>query len=987
MLEAIDVLAYTVLGFEIAVGVIALGLYGHETAYINSSFFHIIDLLAFVFGIVEWIARLFGVTWLTLRPFRLLRIFRAAQRLDSFAGIKNIMLAMRIGSRQLITAVSLLFAMMCAFSIAGMSVFQHSFARRCVTEDLIVPPCASDHLTQWRETCNLTRASLPAGAPGADTWTRQMAGLRVIIGGYPYERWCKIIANKTAGQFDGEWELDSRGQYHSCPAGQRCETIGNPQLGLSHYDHFGGALPAVLQVVAVSGYQDVLWRSVWSEPLMQPITWVIYVLATVLCTFLVLNLFVAIVTGTFRRVRISMGSAFEEMELEKLREVQAAQHKALHVDASFAEIIGQDVASGKAKSWMASVRTPKTALQAEVMDEDGEPVLDAGIAVHVQSMRVTENRFFIFLTRIVILSHMIAMASRGARQVELWGQYARYADLSCTIFFAVENVIRMFAAPSASQWFHSAFNQAELLITVFGVVGLAIDSQLLLLGSAFRVFRLMSVFPTLQALLLASVASIKAILNVLVFVLIFAFAFAVVGRWVFRDSMDAISRSNFGTFWQACLTIFQLMLGDSWSDVMFAAMQSSSDLSSQLFSAVFIVSWYLFSLTIVNNLFVAVIIENFEISETIESIEAPGRFHHARQMLSLSYTKVSEMGRKGLFKRTGVEDEAEAALQHRRKELLAETRRAKLQNVMRETDTMTLEDLHPMEIKAKRRITNTPLGRIISKAVGDTWVKDLDTQDDSFLSQDEPERSLLLFLPNDPIRRLCIWVGQMILFDVVIYSCIAVSCFFLMVTPPSVDYPGFQEVISLNEMTQWNQIFTYLFLLEAVVRIIADGLLFTRGAYLKSGWNVVDFTVLVLSLIDEFGILQGDGQTAKVIRMGRALKPLRLMKRNQGMRQVIDALISTMMPVMYVIIFTVFNYFAFAVIGVGLFQGAFFRCSTPRADYPAGQLECAGSWTRREDGVLIPSAWLNPNNHFDTFGDAVDPVPPLLSHLIVSMLT
>ena len=35
MLEAIDVLAYTVLGFEIAVGVIALGLYGHETAYIN----------------------------------------------------------------------------------------------------------------------------------------------------------------------------------------------------------------------------------------------------------------------------------------------------------------------------------------------------------------------------------------------------------------------------------------------------------------------------------------------------------------------------------------------------------------------------------------------------------------------------------------------------------------------------------------------------------------------------------------------------------------------------------------------------------------------------------------------------------------------------------------------------------------------------------------------------------------------------------------
>ncbi|KAJ1469646.1 hypothetical protein T484DRAFT_1850974 [Baffinella frigidus] len=130
------------------------------------------------------------------------------------------------------------------------------------------------------------------------------------------------------------------------------------------------------------------------------------------------------------------------------------------------------------------------------------------------------------------------------------------------------------------------------------------------------------------------------------------------------------------------LTVFQLMLGDSWSDVtsdvmysamqsdpnlgsdvMYSAMQSSPNLGWQVFSALFILSWYIFSMkiecdiaplakrpistivnnlfvaviienfeTIVNNLFVAVIIENFEVSQTIESIGRPGRFSQVSQL-------------------------------------------------------------------------------------------------------------------------------------------------------------------------------------------------------------------------------------------------------------------------------------------------------------------------------------------------------------------
>ena len=84
---------------------------------------------------------------------------------------------------------------------------------------------------------------------------------------------------------------------------------------------------------------------------------------------------------------------------------------------------------------------------------------------------------------------------------------------------------------------------------------------------------------------------------------------------------------------------------------------------------------------------------------------------------------------------------------------------------------------------------------------------------------------------------------------------------------------------------------------------MAQGLIMTKHAYLKSGWNFVDTVVLVFAWVEEML----NGPNYKALRMGRALKPLRLMKRNQSMRVVIDALISTLQPLVYVILFVIFT--------------------------------------------------------------------------------
>jgi hypothetical protein len=88
------------------------------------------------------------------------------------------------------------------------------------------------------------------------------------------------------------------------------------------------------------------------------------------------------------------------------------------------------------------------------------------------------------------------------------------------------------------------------------------------------------------------------------------------------------------------------------------------------------------------------------------------------------------------------------------------------------------------------------------------------------------------------------------------------------------------------------------------------------------------------------------------------------------MRVVINALLSALAPVTYVIIFSVITFMVFGMIGVSLFGGKFFRCSAPGAEFPGGMAQCSG-WSVRPGGYAVPRAWDKPFYSFDTFYDAV----------------
>ena len=192
-----------------------------------------------------------------------------------------------------------------------------------------------------------------------------------------------------------------------------------------------------------------------------------------------------------------------------------------------------------------------------------------------------------------------------------------------------------------------------------------------------------------------------------------------------------------------------------------------------------------------------------------------------------------------------------------------------------------------------------------------------------------------------------------------------------MIDPPYRDLDP-NPVVSYELMDRLNPIFTFIFTVEFTVRVLGQGLLYTQGAYLKSGWNRIDTVVLLFAWLEEVKIpgLEGGG-LSKILRMGRAMKPLRLMKRNKSMRLVIDALLGTLQPLMYVVLFLAFTLVIFSCIGVGIFGGMLFTCNDPASVHPLGKTECSGVWYT-DNGIMMPSSWETPYFFdFDTFFGAM----------------
>lgn len=111
-----------------------------------------------------------------------------------------------------------------------------------------------------------------------------------------------------------------------------------------------------------------------------------------------------------------------------------------------------------------------------------------------------------------------------------WRVFIFYAYIVCNCLFLVETWLRLLAAGTFAQFFASKFHKFELVCVGCGIIGLVTNSKMLLLVPSVRLYRLMGYIPTLEALLLSAVASVQAIFNLGVFIVVIAISVCITGR-------------------------------------------------------------------------------------------------------------------------------------------------------------------------------------------------------------------------------------------------------------------------------------------------------------------------------------------------------------------------------------------------------------------------------------------------------------------------
>lgn len=114
--------------------------------------------------------------------------------------------------------------------------------------------------------------------------------------------------------------------------------------------------------------------------------------------------------------------------------------------------------------------------------------------------------------------------------------------------------------------------------------------------------------------------------------------------------------------------------------------------------------------------------------------------------------------------------------------------------------------------------------------------------------------------------------------------------------------------------------FIYFYTIECIMKIFAFGFLFNKKAYLRDYLNIVDFIIVITSWI-EYKL--SSGVKLNAIRIFRIIRPLKSISSIKGLRLIIQALGSSIQPLISAFILITFFVLIFAIIGLQLWQGSF----------------------------------------------------------------
>ncbi|XP_026077304.1 voltage-dependent P/Q-type calcium channel subunit alpha-1A-like isoform X11 [Carassius auratus] len=228
-------------------------------------------------------------------------------------------------------------------------------------------------------------------------------------------------------------------------------------------------------------------------------------------------------------------------------------------------------------------------------------------------------------------------------------------------------------------------------------------------------------------------------------------------------------------------------------------------------------------------------------------------------------------------------------------------------------------------------------------------------------------RSLFLFSEDNIVRKYAKKITEWPPFEWMILTTIIANCIVLALEQhlPDGDKTPLSERLEDTE-----PYFIAIFCFESGIKILALGFAFHKGSYLRNGWNVMDFVVVLTGILSSVG----SELDLRTLRAVRVLRPLKLVSGIPSLQVVLKSIMKAMIPLLQIGVLLFVAILMFAIIGLEFYMGKFHQtCFDSITGEMADEQPCGKEFPARvcQNGSVCDVYWLGPNYGITQFDNVL----------------
>ena len=196
------------------------------------------------------------------------------------------------------------------------------------------------------------------------------------------------------------------------------------------------------------------------------------------------------------------------------------------------------------------------------------------------------------------------------------------------------------------------------------------------------------------------------------------------------------------------------------------------------------------------------------------------------------------------------------------------------------------------------------------------------------------------------------------MFEAICLTVILTNCITLAIEDPlATEQPSWE--------TTSDYVFQAIYTAEILLKTFAMGFVFNEGAYLRDPWNIMDFLIVLFGYLSYLNF--SAGIDLKSLRTFRILRPLRTISAVDGLRMLIEALVSSLPLLLDIMIILMFYFLILSIAALQLWHGILkLRCFDKNSGTVDNTRNCGSHTCGYRDCVTFIS---NPNYGGTSYDD------------------